>query len=432
MTVSVIILVWNGKPYIEACLNSVLQQQYDEFEVIVVDNASVDGSVEVVRNKFPQVKLIQNEQNLGFSGGMNVGTRVALGDIVIWLNQDTIVEKKWLSQLVQAFVSKEVGVVGCKILEFDRKTLHHAGGALDVYAGETHHFGVGEIDNGQYDKVTNVDYVTGAAMAVRREVINTIGLLDERFFPGYYEDSDYCLRVRNAGYKIRYTPDAIVFHHISSSTNDQWYRRRFYYYRNRLLFVMKYLSNTDFQQKFFPDEQKRLKSVPFNELYAVQLALSDVIVRTEGQTLRDDLTSLQNLVIWLRGVTSTSLLPIQNALNESRSNQQGAVGAIRTTLEEMEVAWEIKDQPFRSAVPILGRAITVFRTAWNSISAKWYVLMLFRQQINFNRLSRRAISTVTAYMWDNDTALTLLEERYSQLEQRLAKLEMDYREDREI
>ncbi len=432
MNASIIILSWNGLHYLEACLNAVLAQDYPDFEVIVVDNASSDGSADFVVANFPQIKLIRTGRNLGFAGGMNVGTRATAGDVVIWLNQDTVVQKNWLQNLLEAFAQSDVGVAGCKIFEADGVTLNHAGGALDVNLGESHHFGAGEIDRGQYDQPANVEYVTGAAMAVHRRVLEQVGMLDERFFPGYYEDADYCLRVRNAGYTIKYVPQAVVIHHISTSTHEQWYRRRFYYYRNRLLFVMKHLSVVDFQQKFLPEEQKKLQAAPFSELYAVQLALSDVIVRMEGQTLRDDLIALQNLVIWLRSAPSDNLTPVQNALNANRSNRQGAVGAIMPVLEEMETAWQIEDQPFRSTMPVLGAIIAAFRTAWNSISAKWYVLMLFKQQMKFNRLSRRAISAITAYVWDNDAALTLLEERCSQLEQRLAKLETAHRENREI
>lgn len=423
MKVSVVILAWNGIAYLKDCLDSVLAQNYLDVEIIVVDNASVDGSAQYVAEFFPQVRIIQNENNLGFAGGMNIGTEVATGDVIIWLNQDTVVKQDWLQAIVETFDNyPDVGVVGCKIFEADSKTLHHAGGSLDILSGESHHFGAGEPDVGQYDNSVDIEYVTGAAMAVRRQVINKVGLLDERFFPGYYEDADYCVRVRQAGYKVRYVPQAVVIHHISTSTSQQWYRQRFYYYRNRLLFLLKYLSVEDFQLRFFPEELHRLKTLSRSELPAIQLALSEILSREEGQTVFKSLNGLYNMVSWLRS-TPPNLKPIQDALSQTRNDRYGLIGVAMPVLEEMESAWKIKDQPFHSNMPVIGHLVVLFREIWNSVSAKWYTLALFNQQTRFNRLLNQVIRTVIAYIWDNDTMLSLLEERYGHLEQRIALLE---------
>lgn len=422
MKVSVIVLVWNGRQYLEACLNSVFAQTYPDFEVIVVDNASSDGSAEYVATHFKKAKLIRNGRNSGFSGGMNIGTNVSSGAVVIWLNQDTIVQTDWLQNLVAVFEQKDVGVAGCKIFETDGKTLNHAGGALDVSAGESYHLGAGEPDLGQYEQPADVAYVTGAAMAVRREVLEQVGLLDERFFPGYYEDADYCLRVQNAGYKVRYVPQAIIRHHVSAATQDQWPRRRFYYYRNRLLFVLKHLSKEDFQKDFLVSEYEKLKNASLSELHAAQLALSDVLVRVEGQPVKDDLKILQDLVILLRN-QSANLLTVQDALNENRSHKKGTVGAVLPALEILNSAWRVEERPFSSKMPLFGPLIVAFRSIWNSISTRWYVLGLFQQQMKFNQLSNKVMQAVVAYIWDNEVTLTLLEERYSQLKEQLMELE---------
>lgn len=427
MKASIIILSWNGIKYLEACLNAVLAQEYSDFEVIVVDNASSDNSANFVAANFPQVKLIQHSRNLGFSGGMNAGTRIAAGEIVVWLNQDTIVQKQWLPTLAAAFKQADVGVAGCKILEADGKTLNHAGGTLDINAGETCHFGAGEPDRGQYDQPADVEYVTGAAMAARKEVLNQVGLLDEQFFPGYYEDADYCVRVRNAGYKIRYNPEAVLIHHVSAGTHDHWHRRRFYYYRNRLLFVLKYLSAAEFQTQFLPLEQHNLEKASFGELYAAQLALSDVLVRSEGQAVQNALVQLQNLIVFLRS-NAAEIAPLRNALNENRSHKFGLAGIIMPRLESLDTAWKIKDHTFRSTVPLVGGAIAALRTMWNAVSAKWYVLALFQQQMKFNHLTTKIIQAMAAYIWDNESTLTLLEERYSRLKQQIADLEASIRQ----
>lgn len=418
MKVSVIVLAWNGLAYLEACLNSVFAQTYPNFEVLVVDNASTDGSAEFVVTNFKKAKLMRNERNLGFSGGMNAGTKVSCGDVVIWLNQDTIVQAGWLQELVAVFEQKDVGVAGCKIFEMDGKTLNHAGGALDVSAGESYHLGAGEADRGQYEQPADVAYVTGAAMAVRREVLEQVGLLDERFFPGYYEDADYCLRVQNAGYKVRYVPQATVIHHVSAATQNQWPRRRFYYYRNRLLFVLKHLSPEGFRRDFLISERDKLNNASLSELHAAQMALSDVLVRVEGQFAKDDLKALQDWVVLLRN-KSTNLLAIQNALNENRSHKHGIVGAALPTLEVLNSAWRIEEPSFSSKLPILGPLVAAIRTVWNSVSTKWYVLGMFQQQMRFNQLTNNLMQAIVAYIWDNEVTSTLLEERYGQLKEQV-------------
>ncbi|MBN1581364.1 MAG: glycosyltransferase family 2 protein, partial [Anaerolineae bacterium] len=274
--VTVVIPAWNGRRDLPACLDALLSQQAN-VEIVVVDNGSGDGSADLVAECYPQVRLIRHRRNQGFAGGCNAGLQAARGDLLILLNQDTVVQAGWLQAVASAAQDRQVGVVGCKILESDGKTLNHCGGVIDMASVETQHIGAGELDRGQYDEAADVEYVTGAAFALRRDVLEQVGLLDERFFPGYYEDTDYCLRVHQAGYRIRYVPDAVVIHHVSTSTRQDWVRRRFYYYRNRLIFALKHLAPRDLVTRFVPPECERVGTLSPAELYAVQIALYDVL-----------------------------------------------------------------------------------------------------------------------------------------------------------
>ncbi len=270
MKASVIVLSWNGKPYLEDCLTAVLTQSYPDFEALLVDNASTDGSADFVAERFPRARIIRNSQNLGFAAGMNVGLKAAAGEILVLLNQDTVVRENWLTALVEAMAAdREVGVAGCKILESDGKTIQHAGATLE-YLSISHHYGYGELDQGQYDTLRAVDFVTGAAMGIKRVVVEKIGYLDEDFFPGYFEDVEFCLRAREAGYKVIYVPQAVLIHFQSSSIGQDSYAQNRYYHTNRFLFLLKNYTLDQLAIDLSSAERERLKiTLPLNEIRAL-------------------------------------------------------------------------------------------------------------------------------------------------------------------
>ncbi len=242
--VSVIIPLWNGADYIEQAIQALLAQSYTRFEILVIDNGSTDGggdrvSARFAAQEFPQLSVWSQPQNLGFSGGCNVGAAQARGEVLIFLNQDTVVDPQWMKALLAALADPTVGVAGCKIRYPDGR-LQHAGGVIQWPTGQTAHLGQHESDDGRWDQAGPVDFVTGAAMALRRAVWDQVGSFDEGFFPGYYEDTDYCLRVRAAGYQIWYEPKASLIHQESTTISDRDLAWRFYH-RGRLRFVFKHL-----------------------------------------------------------------------------------------------------------------------------------------------------------------------------------------------
>jgi len=216
----VIIVNWNGKEILHKCLTTFFANTKSQnCKVVVVDNASIDGSLEMLQQIFPQVQLITNRMNMGYSVANNQGIRLALdkdAKQVLLLNNDVeITDDKWLEKLTAVLESEnEIGVVGCKLLFPDGK-IQYAGGLIKLRGA--FHRGEREEDRGQYDKVEFVDYVTGATLLIKSDVIREIGLLDEGFTPLYCEDSDWCVRATLYRYKVVYTPEPTLIHHCGSS-----------------------------------------------------------------------------------------------------------------------------------------------------------------------------------------------------------------------
>ncbi|MFZ1753999.1 MAG: glycosyltransferase family 2 protein, partial [Caldilineaceae bacterium] len=254
--VTVIIPLWNGEKWIRACL-AALADQTDPasfaLEVVVVDNGSADASPAIVEKDFPRARLIRNGRNLGFAGGCNVGLAAASGDVLVLLNQDTVVQSGWLAGLVTALAEPGVGVAGSLALLTDGKTVQHAGGVLEWPLAVARHRGYGETLDAQGTQPREVPFVTGASLALRRDVLERIGPLDAGFWPGYYEDVDYCWRARAAGYRVALVPQSVLIHPESSSFTDPVYTA-WARLRGRLRFCLKHLSPQHFVDEFLPAE----------------------------------------------------------------------------------------------------------------------------------------------------------------------------------
>jgi len=240
--VVIVVLNWNGLADTLACLASLAELDYPEREVVVVDNGSSDGSVRAIRERFPMVTVLENGENLGYTGGNNVGIRYALeqgADYVFLLNNDTEVDPQMLKRLIEVAESDPgIGVVGPKILyHSEPETIWSAGGIVEP-VGRPVNLGLDERDEGQHDALREVDWVTGCALLIRSSVVRQIGLLDERFFI-YFEENDWCRRVREAGFKIYYVPTARLWHKIQPRHQAVSPRHVYLMTRNRLL----YLSN---------------------------------------------------------------------------------------------------------------------------------------------------------------------------------------------
>jgi GT2 family glycosyltransferase len=240
--VTIIILNWNGLTDTLECLASLSRMDYPAYDVVVVDNGSTDRSPAVVRERFPDVTLIENDENLGFTGGNNVGLRWALeqgADYALMLNNDTEVAPDFLRLLVEtAEAEPMVGTAGPTIYYYDQpRTVWSVGGHVDWQRGRTCMLGLNERDIGQFgEEPREVDFVTGCALLVKRAVLEQVGLLDERFFV-YYEETEWCVRAQRAGFKIVHVPTAKIWHKIPLDARDSSLLVHYYMTRNRLLFL---------------------------------------------------------------------------------------------------------------------------------------------------------------------------------------------------
>lgn len=217
---SVIIPNFNGVRHLPVVLNALRRQRFTDFEVIVVDDASSDDSVELLESRYLDVRLIVNRRNEGFVRSCNTGAAAARGRMIVLLNSDTEPEPTWLEELVKAFVANpQAAAVTSKMLLFDRRdTLHTTGDMLGV-DGIPRNRGVWERDAGQYDAAPHIFSGCGGATAYRREVWQALGGFDEQFWM-YLEDVDFGFRARLAGWEAVFAPNARVYHHLSASGGD--------------------------------------------------------------------------------------------------------------------------------------------------------------------------------------------------------------------
>jgi len=230
--VLVLVLAWNGRALTEACLDSVLQMEGSPFDVMVVDNASTDGTPAALRERYgARVELLENPRNLLFAGGMNAGLERALAagyDFVLLLNNDVVVDRGMLRALLDAAAADaRIAAVGPKIYFFDAPaTIWFAGGELSLWRGWSRHTGLREVDRGQFDAPRDVAYLTGCAYLVRREALADVGLFDTGFAM-YAEDADWSFRARARGWRLVYAPPARLWHRVSASAGARsWFKVR--------------------------------------------------------------------------------------------------------------------------------------------------------------------------------------------------------------
>ncbi|AWW27116.1 glycosyltransferase family 2 protein [Acetobacterium carbinolicum] len=232
MDLSIIIVNYKTEELTSNCIDSIIKSNTKglSYEIILVDNASEDGSVEAIKMRFPEVEVIENHENLGFSKANNIGMEVSKGEFLLLLNSDTIVELNTLKGAI-AFISdhKHIGALGCKILLPSGKLdpackrsfptplngLYHSLN-LDMAFPESTRFGAYNLTYVDENKTCSIDCIMGAFMLVPRAVIDVVGMLDEDFFM-YGEDIDWCYRIKQAGYQIIYYPEVRIFHHKKAS-----------------------------------------------------------------------------------------------------------------------------------------------------------------------------------------------------------------------
>jgi GT2 family glycosyltransferase len=258
--VAIIILNWNKPDMTVDTVNSVLNINHKSFnyQIFLIDNGSSDNSISVFQRNFDsnqKIKIIRNESNLGFVGGNNSAIKQILKldfDQILLLNNDVIVDPDFLQQLVKN--TSKYSLLGPKIyfapgyeFHLDRyskkdrgNVIWFAGGKIDWNNIYGSHIGVDEVDQGQYDQINNkVNFLTGCCLLIKREVIENIGMLDEKFFM-YLEDADFCQRAKQSGFKMAYIPKSKIWHINSGSSKIGGDLQNYFLTRNRLLFGFRY------------------------------------------------------------------------------------------------------------------------------------------------------------------------------------------------
>jgi hypothetical protein len=241
--VTAVILNTNRRQDTLACLQSLKNSDYPNLKLLVLDNASSDGSVEAIRERFPLVSLFELPQNRGYAGNNNIGIKLAVergSDWIFIINEDTVFEPETVSRLIQAAQSDpSVGIVGPMVYHHDEPgVIQSAGGILDRNWRSTHR-GQNEADRGQYSRNEKVDWISGCALLVRSEVVRSIGVLDERFFY-YWEETEWCLRARLHGWKILFVPGAKITHKGVQRDYRPGSNVTYYWTRNWLLTLAKH------------------------------------------------------------------------------------------------------------------------------------------------------------------------------------------------
>ncbi len=257
--VSVIIVHYNDTRFLHGCLTNIFKTKYPNFEVLFVDNGSTDNSIDFLKKHFgkeSKLKILRNQRNLGFTGGNNIGWKVARGDYLVLLNDDTKVDKNWLSEVIKVMQNDStIGIAQCKLLlMLDPKRFDGAGQMSDFY-GFAIARGNKEIDHGQYDEIKEIFSASGAALVIRSKILNEIGgLFDDDYFL-YHEDLDLCWRAWLRGHRTVFVPKSIVFHareaslykvnKVGTQKTDVYYRRSaFFMERNNLLSLLKNYSTS--------------------------------------------------------------------------------------------------------------------------------------------------------------------------------------------
>jgi len=216
--IMIVVPNWNGLDSLATCLDSLIAQTCNA-EIVVVENGSTDGSVDLLKKKYPQVTALLQSTNLGFAGGVNVGMQYAIKngfDFVALFNNDAVADRDWLANLVSSMEDAKVGISTCSFMSIDKKHLDSTGDQFTVW-GLPYPRGRGETDLDKYKGDTDIFGSSGGASLYRVSMLKGIGLFDEDFF-AYYEDVDISFRAQLAGWKVKYVPEAIAYHDTGSTS----------------------------------------------------------------------------------------------------------------------------------------------------------------------------------------------------------------------
>lgn len=398
LTITAVILNWNGRAYLESCLPALLAQSYPVERIVLVDNGSTDDSVTYVEREFPTVVVLANGGNVGFAAGNNLVLRHLTTGAALLVNPDVILSPGCLGALVEALTSvPSVAIAGAKLWYPGGQQLQHAGGYITPPQAMPGHYGGGERDTGQHDAARDVDYVIGAVMLIRRAALEQIGLFDEGYFL-YYEETDLCARARAAGYRVRYEPRATAVHVESAVAGRGSFAYFQRFHTGRWRYLLKHYSGDELLAQTVPAEAAWLARIDEHERRAVSLAYLATRHALENIRLARDANDPLPDETW--AALDVALDALRQRARQ-RPHEESALG-------RLAAAAVVVERPFVSNVPLLGPIIARFRTAWNNVASRWYIHHVVEQQNTFNQLAVRQLET---YEMELCEQLQLLEEQ---------------------
>jgi len=295
--VSIIIVNWNGLQWLSDCFKSLLEQRYKNIEIILVDNASTDGSVTWVRKHYPKTRILVNDRNIGFSDANNLGYREAKGQYILFLNNDTRVTKNFLVELVTAVESsQEIGGAQSKILLMDKSDTHDSVGAFLTPTGFLFHYGFKKKDEKKFDHQIDLYTAKGACMLFRKSVLDSVSVYGNIFDPtyfAYFEETDMCHRIWLSGFRIVYAYKSVIYHKMggtSSSMNNAFVQ--YHSFKNRINSYVKNLSVGSL-----------LKLMPFHLLLSIGMAWFSLLKGNGGLWIAIHKSIMWNIWTWKRSLT---------------------------------------------------------------------------------------------------------------------------------
>lgn len=288
--VSIILVNYNGFEDTVGCVESLLQIDYSNFEIVIVDNGSSDD-YRKLREEYnsSNVIVLDSGKNLGFSGGNNIGIRYAIErgtDYILLLNNDTIVEPDFLAHMVFAANEHNDGyVITNKMMyAFEKGKIWCAGGNFDPKTSRTSAYGINETDRDEYNHRREINFASGCCMLIPSKVLYAVGLMKEDYFL-YCEDTDYCLRIQKAGFGILYEPKSKIYHKVNASTNKIAGIQTYYLVRNKL-YIIKYYIQYRYKLRAYlyvaAETIKRIISREYNFFAAIN-GVKDFILGIKGK-----------------------------------------------------------------------------------------------------------------------------------------------------
>lgn len=414
-SLAVIILNWNGRAYLEACLTALEGQSPAPDRIIVVDNGSTDDSVAFVRARFPRVLIRENGGNVGFAAGNNAALRDETADIIALLNPDVVLVPGGLAALAGAIAGDpSVGIAGGKLWYPGGEIIQHAGGFITHPQALPGHYGIGERDEGQYDTPRDVEYVIGASLALRRTMLDEIGFMDEGYFL-FFEDVDLCARARRAGYRVVYVPGATGIHIESAMAGKGSFAYLQRFHTGRWRYLLKHFPAAEILEQTMAAEAAWLDGLDAAERRAVGLAYLSTLRRLPDILLAQE----RDGAVALTGEEAKDIEAVLAGLLAQARDR----AFDREALARLTAAAVLQERPFTSTVPLIGPLIARFRTAWNDVASRWYLNHLMTQQNAFNAL---AVTHLERYETELREQMALLEEEIvitTELQERIAQLE---------